>query len=44
MKSCSIALLALALSGCASSSKDGIEAAAGYRGIEELRILAKGME
>lgn len=44
MKSYSFALLALAVSGCASSSKDGSEPPAGYRGIEEVRILTKGME
>ena len=44
MKPYSVALLALAIPGCASSSKDESEPSAGYRGIEELRILAKGME
>lgn len=44
MKPFSFALLVLAVSGCASSSKTGSETPAGYRGIEEIRILAKGME
>lgn len=44
MKPYSLALLAWAISGCAASSKDESEPSTGYRGIEELRILAKGME
>lgn len=38
-----LTLLALS-AGCAAPSTDGPDAAAGYRGIEEVRILAKGME
>ena len=44
MKPYFFALLALAISGCASSSNDRVQPSAGYCGIEELRIFAKGME
>ncbi len=44
MKPFSFALLAWTISGCAASSKNESEPSTGYRGIEELRILVKGME